>query len=187
MKKNTLLSLVTALFLAAATFAQPGALPKGDAYTLLAGSHTPVIYSGSGTVSTAASLTTSWLQIGYSPSASTEQNNNIGRYDPRLFAVGLKLACNGSGDSARITSARFEVAYDTTRAPFWCADSSNQFIKSAAYNDLQYGIWKFETLGDTSRSWIYPLRVVNGGYLRLVFATITADTASVQWTLTGEQ
>jgi len=181
---------VTILFTLCAAFvanAQPGKLPVADTYSILAGEHTPVIYSGSGTINGASNtLTTSWLQIGYSANASDATNNNLTRYNPEKFTLGLKLACSGSGDSARVSKARFEVAYDTTATAYWNADSSNIFIKSGNFTLGDYGIWRFEVLGDTSRSWLYPLKVLQGGYLRMVFETTVADTSSLVWTLTGE-
>ena len=180
------LTIIAVLVSALTAFAQPGAVPVGDSYTFLAGEHTPVIYSGSGTVSVAHTLTTQWLQIGYSPNAAEVANSNLGRFNPEKFTVGVKLACSGSGDSARVTTARFEEAYDTTIAAFWNADSSNIFIKSGNYGLQDYGVWRFEVLADTSHRQLYALRVLQGGYVRLVFQTTTADTASLSWTLTGE-
>ena len=185
--KRLFLTIVFALLGALVSYAQPGTLPVADTYSILAGEHTPVIYTGSGTIKGPSNaLTTSWLQIGYSTSATDAANNNLTRYNPEKFTLGLKLACSGSGDSARVTKARFEIAYDTTAAAYWNGDSSNVFIKSGNLSLSDYGIWRFEVLSDTSRSWLYPLKVLQGGYLRLVFETTTADTGSLVWTLTGE-
>ncbi len=184
--KTIPIAIITLTIIVGGLFAQPGAIPVADTYTLLAGEHTPVIHSGSGLLSGAKSLTTPWIQIGYSPSASTTDNSNIGRYNPEHFTLGLKTRCSGLGDSARVAIAYFEEAYDTTLAPFWNGDSSNVFIKSGNFNLADYGIWRFEVQSDTSRSHLYPLRVLQGGYIRMVFENTTADTTSLIWSLTGE-
>jgi len=182
-----ILAILIGIVFAATVGAQPAKTPPPDPGQMLSGEHTPVLYSGSGTIKGSGnSLTTSWLQIGYSPNASEAANANIGRYNPEKFALALKIACYNVGDSARVTTARFEQAYDTTLTAFWNADSSNRFIKSGNFNLGDYGVWRFEVLSDTSRRWLYPLRVLQGGYIRFLFETTTADTASLVWTLTGE-
>lgn len=184
---NRIFGLILLVAASLPALAQPGVAPVGDAYSLLAGEHTPVIYSGVGAVNgSTGSYATPWLPIGYSPQAASAANNNIARYNPEQFTLGLKIACIGQGDSACVTSARFETAYDTTLTTFWNADSSNEFIKAGNYKEVDYGSWRFESLADTSRAWLYPLRVMQGGYVRLVLGTTTSDSLSVAWTLTGE-
>ncbi|MDP8239248.1 MAG: hypothetical protein P9X24_09165 [Candidatus Hatepunaea meridiana] len=162
-------------------------LPNKSAGEMLAGEHFPVIYTGQGLIKGAAnSYTTSWCQVGFSSVAENDDNRNIGIFNPEIFSVGIKLGCNGDGDSARVSSARFECAYDTTWISFWNADSSNQFIESNNYSCNQYGIWRFEALDDTSRQWLFPLRVMIGGYIRLVFTSDIDDTCQVDWTLICE-
>jgi hypothetical protein len=166
--------------------AQPGVPPAGDAYTLLSGEHTPVIYSGSGEASSAEGYTTQWLQIGYSPYAEAKNNHNIGRFNPEQFTLGLKLTLGAEADSTLISSARFELAYDTTATAFWISDSTNMFISGTGIARFDYGVWIFSPLSDQTRGWLYPLRVLQGGYIRLVFETTTSDEVEIEWILTGE-
>jgi len=185
MKKEILSALLTLLCVFAA-LAQPGRPPVGDAGMLLSGEHTPVIYTGSGTASGSSSYTTEWLQIGYSPSASATANNNIGRFNPEQFTLGLTIALGSGADSALISSAHFEVAYDTTSEAFWNGDSSNLFIAPDNYVRADYGIWTFRPVSGETPEYLFPLRVLQGGYIRMVFETTTADEVEIEWTLTGE-
>jgi len=185
--KRIFAALAAAVIIVLAAWAQPGKTPVADAYAILAGEHTPVIYTGAGQISASkGALTTSWLQIGYSPSAYDAANSVIGRYNPEKFTLALKLACFNVGDSAQVSQARFEQAYDTSLAAHWNADSSNIFIKSGNFNLGDYGVWRFEILSDTTRRWLYPLKVLQGGYIRFIFESTAADTTSLVWTLTGE-
>ncbi len=185
MKKHIIYSVITALLIGSA-IAQPGVPPIGDVYTLLSGEHTPVIYTGAGTASSSSGYTTAWLQIGYAPLASAKNNNNIGRFNPEQFTLGLKLSLGEGADSALISSARFELAYDTTSTVFWIGDSSNCFIYLNSFSRSDYGIWTFNKLSETARGYLYPLRVLQGGYIRLVFETTTSDAVEIEWNLTGE-
>lgn len=166
--------------------AQPGVPPVGDTYSLLSGEHTPVIYSGTGEASAAGSYTTQWLQIGYSPESSVKNNHNIGRFNPEQFTLGVKLSLAADADSTLLSTARFELAYDTTASEFWAGDSSNIFIASSNSVRPDYGIWVFNPLSNRTRGWVYPLRVLHGGYIRFVFETTTADEVEIEWVLTGE-
>ena len=153
----------------------------------ISGEHYPVIYSGSGVIfGSAHACTTRWVQVGYSSSATSAANRNIGRFDPELFTAELKLRCYGNGDSARVAGARFETAYDTTGKAFWNGDSSNRFIQSGNFSHPDYGVWRFETLTDSSRRWIYPLRLLVGGYARLILSSDTWDSTNVDWRLICE-
>ncbi len=175
------------LMLSQASAQDMGVAPHPDPGVLLSREHVPVIFSGSGDINGAVnSLTTSWLQVGYSPIASNSANRNIGKYNPQHFTAELKLACFNVGDSAQVSSARAEFAMDTTLSAGWNADSSNSFIASGSYSHAEYGNWRYESLDDTSRRWNYPLKVQRGGYLRLVFETTLEDTTTINWSLICE-
>jgi len=184
--KTFFISLVMLALSLGSVKAQPGVPPVGDTYSLLSGEHTPVIYSGAGEASAAGSYTTQWLQIGYSPEASVKNNHNIGRFNPEQFTLGVKLSLGAEADSTLISAARFELAYDTTSSVFWAGDSSNIFIATSNSVRPDYGIWTFSPLINGTRGWVYPLRVLHGGYIRLVFETTTADEVEIEWVLTGE-
>ena len=183
-----ILSILMILALVSSGFTQTAVqLPNRSAGVLIAGEHFPVIYDADGKIQGAAdSYTTSWYQVGYSPSADLADNHNIGIYNPEVFTVGVKLSCYGAGDSARVSQAHIECALDTTSQPFWNGDSSNMFIDNGCYSHDQYGSWRFEALSDTSRRWLYPIRVVVGGYLRLVFESDIEDTCNVEWVMICE-
>jgi len=180
--------ILTAVLSISSVFAQTSIqLPNADAGTFLAGEHYPLIYTGDGLIRGAAHpCTTSWQQVGFSSIASDADNRNIGIFNPEIFTVGLKLDCWGSGDSANVSSARFECAYDTTLNIFWNADSSNCFIMDGCYGHDQYGSWRFEALEDTSMQWLYPVRTNIGGYIRLILESDIADTCKANWTLICE-
>lgn len=182
------LSILLTLALAATGFCQFAVqLPNRSAGVLIAGEHFPVIYSGDGLIKGAANTYTSpWFQVGFSPWAVEADNHNIGIFNPEIFTVGVKLSCFGAGDSAQISSAYIDCAFDTTAQPFWNGDSSNKFIETGCFNHDQYGIWRFEALSDTSRRWLYPVRAVVGGYLRLVFESDVEDTCNVDWMMICE-
>jgi len=184
-KIYTIVLIICALY--NLNWAQTGIMPTGDAGNLLSGEHTPVIWSGAGVINGAGNnYTTTWQQIGSSPFSSAVLNNNIAVYDPEKFTLTLKLSCYGAGDSARISQAIFSMAFDTTAAAAWTADSTNVFIKSGNYNHPLYGQGLYEVLADTARRWDYPLRVVRGGFIRFIFSTTTSDSVNVSWTLWGE-
>lgn len=182
------LILIIPAVLHSAVYAQlPAILPYPDSGQLLAGEHTPLLFEGNGVIQGAGNpLTTPWMQVGYAPLAGISANRNIGRFNPEYFTAAIKLAVWGSGDSAQVSSAWFECAYDTTAQVHWNGDSSNVFITENAYLIPEYGIWRFETMQDTSRVWSYPLRVLSGGYLRLTFGSSIEDTCAVDWKLVCE-
>lgn len=154
----------------------------------LSGEHYPVLYSGTGLVRGAAHpCTTAWVHTGYSPYAPPAANRNIGRFNPEVFTALVKLSVWGAGDSAAVTQAWFETAYDTAAAPFWNADTSNRFITAAASSRDDFGRWTFLPVRSTARGWSFPLRVLTGGYLRLILSSDLADTCQVSWTLVGER
>ncbi len=184
--KKFIINLAMTALLIGPVIAQPGVPPVGDAYTLLSGEHTPVIYSGSGQASSSAGYTTQWLQMGYSPNATAAANSNIGRYNPEQFTLGLKLSLAGGADSTLVSSARFELAYDTSSTRYWIGDSSNTFLSASSSSRSDYGIWTFGQQANASRGYLYPLRALQGGYIRLVFETTTSDAVVIEWTLTGE-
>ena len=162
--------LIMTILLVASGFCQTEIqLPNKSAGDFLAGEHFPVIYSGAGTINGAAyPCTTAWRQVGYSPEADFAANRNIGVFNPQVFTVGIKLTCSGGGDSARVSRAYLECTYDSTAKSFWNGDSSNVFIEDGCYSHQEYGVWKFEAINDTARCWLFPIRAMIGGYLRLV-------------------
>ncbi len=187
MYRNILIFLLIIAFAATGSCQSMVELPNRSAGDFLAGEHYPIIYTGQDEIrGSAHPCTTAWRQVGFSASAGAEANRNIGLFNPEVFTVGLKLGCSGAGDSARISAARFESAYDTTTKAFWNGDSSNIFIEDGCYHHADYGVWKFETLDDTSRWWLYPIRAVVGGYVRLILESDIADTCTVDWSLICE-
>jgi len=185
---RTIIIIALALLSTVALRAQSNsAIANESVEFFLSGEHYPLIQSGQGTIYGAAHpCTTRWVQVGYSQSAGDFANRNAARFAPSIFTLGLKLTKQGSGDSARVSAARYEAANDTTAAAFWNADSSNKFIVSGAYNLPDYGLWRFEPVADTTRQWLYPLRVMAGGYVRLVLSSDIADTCRVDWALVGQ-
>jgi len=162
-------------------------LPRVDMNNLIAGERAPVLFSGSGQIEGSSnSLTTAWMQIGYSPNATDNANRNISVFNPEYFTAFLKLSMWGQGDSAGISNAHFECVFDTTSQAVWNGDSSNIFIFDGAFNLHDYGKWRFEPVSDTARCWAYPLRLLIGGYVRLVFESELADTCTVNWSLICE-
>jgi len=187
MFRYTIIILLTVLCVSVGFCQTDVQLPNKSAGEFLAGEHYPLIYSGVGVIQGAAHpCTTAWRQIGYSPEADTDDNRNIGLFNPEVFTVRLKLTCSGSGDSASFSRAYFESAYDTTAKSFWNGDSSNVFIEGGTFSHPEYGIWRFEAVDDTSRGWLFPIRGMIGGYLRLVFESDIADTCTVNWSLICE-
>lgn len=180
--------LICAVLFGAASFTQSAPpLPNRDAGLFLAGEHFPLILNGQGEIFGAAHpCTTIWVQTGYSPDADVSDNQNVAVFNPEVFTLGVKISCFSVGDSAKISEARFECAYDTTLSSFWNADSSNIFLEEGNFAHIDYGNWRFEALDDTSRRWLYPLKIMVGGYVRFIFASDIEDTCSVDWILTGE-
>lgn len=82
----------------------------------LAGEHTPLEYSISGTVSGTGSLVfyTPWFQIGVADDADRDDNVVIQRYNPEYFTLGLLLAKYGAGDSAGVSDAKVQYALTPT-------------------------------------------------------------------------
>ncbi len=162
-------------------------MPRSDTGDLLAGEHSQLLYTGQNLIlGSACPCTTAWMQIGQSDIASNSANRNISCYNPEVFTLMIKLATYSAGDSASIDEACFECAYDTTGNDYWNGDSSNVFIQSGAYNLHDYGIYRFEPVADTARGWLFPLRLVTGGYTRLIFSTDISDTLQVDWSLICE-
>lgn len=161
--------------------------PRPNVGDLIAGEHTPLFFYGQGTIyGTAHPCTTAWIQIGACLAAEAEDNRNIGRYNPERFTLALKLGLSGAGDSAAVSAGRFEWCYDTTQSYHWNADSSNMFISTDAFNQADYGAWRFLPQRSVARGCIYPLRVWSGGYLRFILSSDIADTCSVNWRLLCE-
>ncbi|NQU05886.1 MAG: hypothetical protein HQ568_07320 [Calditrichaeota bacterium] len=162
-------------------------LPNISSGRLIAGEHYPLIYTGDGLIKGSTNtLSTAWMQVGFAADADEDANRNVGIFNPEVFTVGVKLSCYGSGDSAGISAAHFECAYDIDLQPFWNADSSNNFIELDCYSHEQYGVWRFEAIDDTARQWLFPIRMLIGGYIRLVFETDVVDTSQVNWCLICE-
>lgn len=187
MSRIFLASIISLILISPAFSQQSVTVPSGSARDFLAGEHTPIIFNGDGSIQgTADPCTTAWVQVGYASIASIADNRNIGRFNPEKFTLAMKLACAGAGDSAKVAECRFEQAYDTTGILSWNGDSSNVVITSGAYDHPQYGTWKFEAVEDTSRNYLFPVRMFVGGYVRLIFESDIADTCSVDWSLICE-
>ncbi len=185
--KNIYLTLLVILWVSVTGSAQTQMMPSGDPAHLLSGEHTSLFWSGSGVINGANNVyTTSWMQIGSSLYSNSASNQNIAVFNPERFTLTLKLNCYGTGDSARVSQARFEMAYDTTAVASWMADSTNFFIKAGNAGHPLYGQGLYEALSDTARRWDYPLRVARGGFIRFIFNTSTSDSVRVYWTLWGE-
>ena len=180
--------LVANVILVSYLTGQPAVSPPiPDAGALLSGEHTPIIFTDQDQIRGAAHpCTTAWMQTGSSSSASDAANRNIDRFDPEVFTLSIKLATWGAGDSAGVQEARFECAYDTTGTTFWNGDSSNVFISDGAFNLPDYGVWRFEPVSNTSLGWLFPVRLLIGGYTRFIFSHELADTCSIDWSLTCE-
>jgi hypothetical protein len=196
-----IITIILALLIAGVSLAVPkrqeyGGRNSSNAAYLLGGEHAPLIYSSSGTCSQAGgAYTTDWMQIGYAATqdfaAGDSANKRIFEINPEKFTLTLGYKCAGAGDTARISSARFEVADSSSAAvPFWCPDSANLFIASGNYNRVDYGVWTFEphtaSFPDSVRREMFPLKILQGAYVRLVYETTTTDTVTVSWTLKGE-
>ena len=188
MKKNLIFTIFLMLLCSQTpALAQISAVtPPPNTGDLLAGEHATLIYSGAGSLpGSAGDYTTAWMQVGYASTASNAANRAAMRLDARWFTATVKMANFNVGDSAQVTSAWFECSDDTTNAATWNTDSSNVFISDEAWESPNYGVWRFELLSDTSRVWIAPLRVLGGGYIRLVFSSVVSDTTIVNWSLCG--
>lgn len=174
-----------------------------NASVLLGGEHTPLIYSGTVYLprASAAEQTTSWLQIGYSTDALKntdalmKSSRQVFEVNPEKFTLSIRLASypvHADHDSVSLMACRFELADSTSAViPFWNGDSTNLFMANGNYNHSFYGYWMFEEPGLNSaailgtREWIYPLRVLRGGYIRFVFTGSAGidDSTAVSWTL----
>lgn len=161
--------------------------PRSDTGDLLAGEHSQLVYSGQSLIlGNANPCTTSWIQTGQSEFASNSANRNISRLNPEVFTLMIKLSTYGTGDSVSISEGCFECAYDTNGCSYWNGDSSSVFIQEGAYNQHDYGIYRFEPLADTARGWLFPVRLLSGGYTRMIFTSDIADTCQVDWSLICE-
>ena len=78
------------------------------------GEHVPVEYSGSANISGTNSYAyyTQWMQIGWGNDANIYHNNEISVYNPEIFTLFTLLSKYGVGDSARVTDAKFQTAFD---------------------------------------------------------------------------
>jgi hypothetical protein len=65
----------------------------------------------------------------------------------------------------------------------WNGDTSNVFMDDGYYTHPEYNSWRYENLSDTARTWAHALKVLQGGYLRVVFDADSTDTTVVNWTL----
>jgi len=170
-----------------------GPYRQGNTGYLLGGEHTCIIYSDSGYCCSAVGAhnpyTTDWMQISVdntlADSGVGKGNQLIQDANPQYFTLSVLKALYGAGDSALITSARFELA-DSSSAkwPMWNSDSSNLFIASGNYSRPDYGIWTAEpstTAALVTRWTKYPLRVFDGMYIRFTFTTTTSDTCTIKW------
>jgi len=156
-------------------------LPAGETSIFLAGEHTPVIYritlaQDHYIVGCADACTTAWFDIGASPYASDADNRNIGIFNPECFTVGIKMTWSFNGDSCQINKAYFETCYQTTDFVFWNADSSNFFIDGDCYSHDDYGDWRYQTLLDTSRFYLYTCRVWAGSKMRVILESGIEDS-----------
>ena len=183
--KRVILGFVVGLFLAVAVWAQtPVFYPtyyQEQAGRALGGEHTPLVWIGSDTISSTANFgayATGWMQIGYSPNATAAANATVFPFNPQIFTVSIQKvhAFATAEDSCYLSSARFEIADSATAVvPFWNSDSSNLFIATTNYSRVDYGSWTFLPDTITTMRYIYPLKVQQGAYIRLVFSTVAQD------------
>lgn len=98
-----------------------------------------------------------------------------------VFTTNDSIHTSGYGGGVKISAV-------TTRTNFfWNADSSNYFIKDGNFTHSQYGTWRFEDFNDSARVWSFPLRVLQGGFMRVIFASPqTLDTTTINWSLKCE-
>jgi len=161
---------------------------------LLLGEHSQIIYSSLDTVaSNTDSVVTSWMQIGWASTGVTDSNRVYTQYNPETFTLLLNINVTATDDSAGLGSARFETAVDTTDDPIWNADSTNLFVADGNYTHAQYGIWMFEDItadsgsAEEERTYAYPLRVLHGGWIRIIFfGGVDGDSAIYDWSLICE-
>lgn len=134
--------------------------------------------------------TTEWFQISPLPKRSASSNSLIYDVNPKVFTLYLELRKYGSGDSISLGNCRFEYQVNSDSSwGFWNGDSSNQFISVNATSSPLYSLWVFQSPKTSANlvSIAIPLRVVSGGYLRLLFTKNTSvqDTTRVIWRLWG--
>ena len=183
------LLLLAAVANAAPTRKEYGGRNSIPVQSLIGSEHSPLIYSGSDTISSSANFgtyTTDWLQIGFSPNVSDTGNRRVVEHNGEFFTLSLlkKHAFAVAADCCSVTDAWFETA-DSSGAviPYWNADSANVFIDSGNYNRSDYGTWTFEPDTITTHGYDYALKVLRGGYIRFNFATTIQDCTIVEWQL----
>jgi len=168
----------------------------------LIGEHSPLVFNGTLTLNgTSASDTTVWMQIGWSINGSDKSNKFAQRYNPEAFTFIIDLdtlatsAGDVNNDSVGLGVAYFETAYDTTSDPIWNPDSSNFFVLDGNASRTWADVYVFEDLAmdaDSSvtdtKDWAYPLRVLNGSFIRfiLVNRSDTVDSLTVPYTFWTE-
>jgi hypothetical protein len=77
---------------------------------LMIGEHTPLIWSGTATISGTNSVVayTPCMQIEYDPDASSSQNKDVCTYNPEYFTLDVLLTKVGAGDSAGVINAKIQ-------------------------------------------------------------------------------
>lgn len=80
----------------------------------MAGEHTPLEYSISGTVGTGLVFYTPWFQVGVADGADIDDNAAIQRYNPEYFTLIMLQALYGAGDTAKVTTGKAQYALNPT-------------------------------------------------------------------------
>lgn len=210
------ITLLIALLIAGTAF---GATPQPELYPPYTGNsvqgyhggeHLPIQWTGRVELRNAVVSTTEWFQVGFTTAATTNLNENIGRYNPEKFTIDMNLRWARAAadstwlcDSAYVRNAWWEHRWDTTasssslngevRRNAWPLDSLNYFVKNGAYNGGSYignGGWQAESFGDVAADTVYTwqaiLRFWEGGYYRLNFESTSTDTFYIDYKVTGE-
>lgn len=204
-----LLSITLALLLAGMALAatpQPELYPPYTGNSVQGyhgGEHFPLQWTGRVELRNAVTSTTEWFQVGFTTAATTNFNDQIGRYNPEIFTLDMncriaRLAADSTwlGDSSYVRTVWWEHRWDTTastatlngeiRRNAWPLDSLNYPVKYGAYTSPFYGVWQFESFNDTTKTWSVPLRWWEGGYYRLNFQSTSTDTFYIDYRVTGE-
>lgn len=134
-------------------------------------------------------LTSPWIQIGYSTTALDAANRFICYMNPEVFTLRLRIIKSASDDSIAISKGYFQLADDTTLVAHETADSSNIFILDGHYsNDLYYyGAYEDIAVDADSLGRDFILRVQAGGYIRFILENfVIADSCFMDADLWAE-
>ncbi len=79
---------------------------------LMLAEHTPLIFYGEDTLSSTGSRFpySRWMQIGWVPDASGNNNKQSQRHNPEIFRVGIKLSCQHAGSSIDVDFGKIQYA-----------------------------------------------------------------------------